>query len=71
MVPQLISDGNAGSSATQLAGVGITIAVALASGAATGFGLRCLEDGSLLGGDDRGHWEVADDYDKGGSTWGV
>eukprot|EP00854_Cymbomonas_tetramitiformis_P022832 gene22832-27594_t len=64
IVPTIISDDNAGHPGKQLAGVAVTLVVAVTSGALSGFALKTLNDDARMA-DDSFYWEVADDFDKG------
>ena len=53
----------AGDPGTQLAGMGLTIAVAVCTGSVTGFLMKLLKQPTVEMADDSAHWEVADDFE--------
>jgi len=61
IVPLAISDANAGVPGDQLAGVALTLLVAICSGSLTGGAMRLLKDPSVEMADDAAHWEVAEE----------
>ena len=57
----VISNGPVGSPGMQLAGIGITLAVAIVTGSCTGAVMKCLKEDTSMA-DDSAYWDVADDF---------
>lgn len=67
IVPAVLSgtqDVQPGSPGTQMAGVGLTLVVAISTGCVAGGLMRLLKQPNVVMADDSAHWEVADDFEE-------